>query len=67
MRRKFFLQLHNLKGLRMVRQMRRGFGATCTNSYTSEKIPSRYPLNASQRGAENAANAPQVFSAIGTI
>ena len=26
MRRKLFLQLHNLKGLRMVRQMRRGFG-----------------------------------------
>ena len=24
MRRKFFLQLHNLKGLRIVRQMRRG-------------------------------------------
>ena len=52
MRRKFFLQLHNLKGLRMVRQMRRGFTKT---------------LYTDQRGAENAANAPQVFSAIGTI
>ena len=67
MRRKFFLQLHNLKGLRMVRQMRRDFGASCTNSYTSDKTSGRCPLNASRRGAENAANAPRVFSAIGTI
>ena len=44
-------------------QIRRDFGASCTNSYTSEKTPSSCPLNASRRGAENAADAPQVFSA----
>ncbi len=33
--------------LRMARQIRRGFGTWCTNSYTSEKTPSRCPLDAS--------------------
>ena len=33
--------------LRIVRQMRRGFGTWCTNSYMSDKTPSRCPLNAS--------------------
>jgi type II secretory pathway pseudopilin PulG len=33
--------------LRIVRQMRRGFGTWCTNSYISDKTPSRCPLDAS--------------------
>jgi type II secretory pathway pseudopilin PulG len=33
--------------LRIVRQMRRGFGTWCTNSYMSDKTPSRCPLDAS--------------------
>ena len=39
--------LKNNLSLRIVRQMRRGFGTWCTNSYTSEKTPSRRPLDAS--------------------
>ena len=38
--------INNLS-LRIVRQMRRGFGTWCTNSYTSDKTPSRCPLDAS--------------------
>ena len=34
------------KILRIARQIRRGFGAWCTNSYMSEKTPSRCPLDA---------------------
>ena len=37
----------NNLSLRIVRQMRRGFGTWCTNSYMSDKTPSRCPLNAS--------------------
>ena len=33
--------------LRIVKQMRRGFGTWCTNSYTSDKTPSRCPPDAS--------------------
>ena len=33
--------------LRIVRQMRWGFGTWCTNSYMSDKTPSRCPLDAS--------------------
>ena len=39
--------LKNNPSLRIVRQMRRGFGTWCTNSYTSGKTPSRCPLDAS--------------------
>ena len=49
---------------RIVRQIRRGFGTWCTNSYMSDKTPSRCPLDASPRNAENVANAPQVFSTV---
>ena len=38
--------IYNLS-LRIVRQMRRGFGTWCTNSYMSDKTPSRCPLDAS--------------------
>ena len=31
---------------RIVRQIRRGFGTWCTNSYMSDKTPSRCPLDA---------------------
>ncbi len=37
----------NNLSLRIVRQMRRGFGTWCTNSYMSDKTPSRCPLDAS--------------------
>lgn len=49
MRRKFFLQLHNLKGLRMVRQMRRGFTKT---------------LYTDQRGAENESDTTGFWSVV---
>ena len=37
----------NNLSLRIVRQMRLGFGTWCTNSYMSDKTPSRCPLDAS--------------------
>ena len=49
MRRNFLTPCTNTYNLslRIARQMRRGFGTWCTNSYTSDKTPSRCPLDAS--------------------
>ena len=49
MRRNFLTPCTNIYNLslRIVRQMRRGFGTWCTNSYMSDKTPSRCPLDAS--------------------
>ena len=53
--------------LRIVRQMRRGFGTWCTNSYMSDKTPSRCPLDASPNDASTGRSMVEMLGVLAII